>query len=268
MLQIRLWAPAFACAFVCFTSSAQFASSVVSYTAGSGASAGYTDPSRALGAPTTFIGYQNTDPFNLPYQSSDLVSVGVGGSLTLQLNTPIQNDPSHPFGLDFIIFGHAGFMVTNGNYSGGGITDGSFFTGGAGTTRISVSADGITYYRLDPTRAPNVDGLFPTDASGNFLKPVNPALTASDFAGKDLAGIRALYSGSGGGAGFGLSWAQDGTGQSVFLPSVDFVRVEVLSGSAFIDAVSIVPEPSAVAVLGLGIVGWLLSARWQRTQRT
>jgi hypothetical protein len=109
-----------------------------------------------------------------------------------------------------------------------------------------------------------VDSFFPTDASGNFLKPVNPTLTAGDFAGKDLAGMRALYAGSGGGAGFGLSWAQDGSGHSIFLSSVDFVRVEVLSGNAFIDAVSIVPEPSAWAMMGLGVVGWLLRTRRQK----
>ena len=38
---------------------------------------------------------------------------------------------------------------------------------------------------------------------------MNPALTAADFAGQDLAGIRALYNGSAGGAGFSLAWAID-----------------------------------------------------------
>ena len=39
-----------------------------------------------------------------------LSGIGTGGSLTLQFNTPIQNNPNNPFGLDFIIFGHAGFI--------------------------------------------------------------------------------------------------------------------------------------------------------------
>jgi hypothetical protein len=53
--------------------------------------------------------------------------VGAGGALTLHLNHPIYHDRPHPFGCDFIVFGNAGFSITNGDYSGGGITDGSLF---------------------------------------------------------------------------------------------------------------------------------------------
>jgi hypothetical protein len=226
---------------------AQFASSVVSYTEGSGVAAGYNNPNAALGAPTIYNGYQNTDPFNPPYLPSDIVGIGTnGGSLTLQFNTPIENNPSNPFGLDFIIFGHAGFTITNGDYNGGGITDGSLFTGGTSDVRVSVSADGTTFYTLNPALTPQVDGLFPTDASGNPFLPVNPALTAADFAGQDLAGIRALYNGSAGGAGFSLAWAINSNGQSVYLPSVSYVQLDVLNDGtpAYIDAISVVPEPA------------------------
>jgi len=261
MLKIHSSLLALAGAFVSFTCRAQFADNVVSYTQGSGITPTYNDPSRVLGPPTTFIGYQNADPFNPPYRTNDLVGVGAGGSLTLRFNTPIQNAAWHPFGADFIIFGHAGFAITNGDYTGGGITDGSLFTGGSSTTRVSVSADGTTYYTLDPARAPAVDGLLPTDASGNFQTPANPALTSDDFAGKDLAGIRALYGGSAGGAGFDVSWAQDQSGQSVALSSVDYVRVEVLSGTAYLDALAIVPEPSALALTAFGVAGFLVRRR-------
>jgi hypothetical protein len=236
---------------------AQFASSVVAYTEGSGVAAGYNNPNAALGGPTIYNGYQNTDPFNPPYQSSDIVGVGTGGSLTLQFNTPIQNNPNNPFGLDFIIFGHAGFNIVNDDYSGGGITDGTLFTGGTSDVRVSVSADGTTFYVLNPLLTPQVDGLFPTDASGNPFLPVNPALTAADFAGQDLNGIRALYAGSAGGAGFDLAWAIDSNGQSVSLSSVDYVRLDVLNDGtpAYIDAISVVPEPAtwtlAIASAGL-----------------
>ncbi len=235
-------------------SHAQFAGGVTSYAEGSGIVPGYNNSGAALGAPTTFIGYQNADPFNPPYQSSDIVGVGTGGSLTLQFNSPILNNTANPFGLDFILFGHAGFNITNGNYSGGGVTDGTFFTGGTSDVRVSVSADGINFYTLDPTKTPVVDGLFPTDAGGNPFLPVNPALTAGDFAGKDLTGIRQLYAGSAGGAGFDLAWALDGSNQSVSLSSVDFVRLDVLSGVAYIDAVSVVPEPAAGTVMLAGAV--------------
>lgn len=236
------------------SSRAQFASSVVSYTQGSGANVAYNNPNAALGAPTTFIGYQNADPFNAPYSSSHLVGLGTGGSLTLQFNQPILNSPSNPFGLDFIVFGHAGFNITNGNYSGGGITDGSFYTGGTANVSLSVSADGSTFYALNPSLTPRVDGLAPTDASGNPFLPVNPSLTSADFAGKDLAGIRALYAGSAGGAGFDLAWA------GVPLSSANYLRLDVVSGVAYIDAVSVVPEPTTVS-LGLLSLGAFLFAR-------
>jgi hypothetical protein len=244
--------------FVPAITRAQFASSVVSYTQGSGVAPGYNDPNAALGAPTTFIGYQNADPFDPPYLPGDIVGIGTnGGSLTLQFSTPIQNDPGNPYGLDFIIFGHAGFNITNGDYSGGGITDGSLFTGGTSDVSVSVSADGSTFYTLNPSLAPVVDGLFPTDASGNPLLPVNPSLTAADFAGLNLAQIEALYNGSAGGAGFDLAWAINGSGQSVSLPSIDFVRLDVLNDGtpAYIDAISVVPEPTtfALAITGAGL---------------
>ena len=167
--------------------------------------------------------------------------------MTLQFNTPIQNNPGNPFGLDFIIFGHAGFIE---DFSTGTAVDGSLYTGGTSDVRVSVSADGTTFYTLNPALTPQVDGLFPTDGSGNPFLPVNPALTAADFAGQDLAGIRALYNGSAGGAGFSLAWAIDANGQSVSLSSVDYVRLEVLNDGtpAYIDAISVVPEPATVDV--------------------
>ena len=261
MLKIRLSVPALAgVCLISLTARAQFADSVVSYTQGTGVNASYAVPGNALGAPTTFIGYQNADPFNPPYAAANLTEIGTGGSLTLEFNTPIQNNPGHAFGLDFIIFGHAGFTITNGDYSGGGITDGSLFTGGTASTLVSVSADGSTFYTLNPALAPNVDGLFPTDANGDSHLPVNPALTAGDFAGKDLTGIRSLYAGSDGGAGYALSWAQNGSGQNVSLSQASFVRIDVLSGDAYVDAVSVVPEPGLMAFGGLAAL-LLLRAR-------
>jgi hypothetical protein len=238
--------------------SAQFAATVVSYNAGAGTAAAYQDPSRALGSPTAFIGYQNTDPFNPAYAASHLVSVGAGGWLTVAFSQPVLNSP-HPFGRDFNIFGNAGFIITNSfddnwNYIGTPATDGSLFAQNSGATRVSVSGDGVNFFTLNPALAPTVDTLFPTDAAGDFGLPMNPALHQGSFAGLDLDGIRALYAGSGGGAAYDISWAQDGGGNSVVLGSISYVRIEVLSGKAEIDALVAVPEPSALALslVGLG----------------
>ncbi len=232
------------------SSFAQFADAVVAYTPGTGVSASYTNPASALGEPsriTPGIFGGPVDPFNSAYLGSQLVSVGAGGSLTLEFNTPISNSPANPFGLDFIIFGNAGFAITNGNYSGGGITDGSMYGNNTGSTRVSVSMDGATFYTLNPALAPTVDTLFPTDGAGDFSLPVNPALTNGAFGGQGLAGIAARYAGSGGGAGYDLAWAQDTNGAPVTLNSARYVRVDVLSGKSEIDGMAAV-SPAALTV--------------------
>jgi hypothetical protein len=242
---------------------AQFADGVVSYAQGSGVTAGYNDPAAALGAPSTqtvdpdpnYGGTFSVDPFSAPYLSSQIVGLGTGGSITLQFNTPIQHSAAHPYGVDFIIFGHAGF---NENFANSTATDGSFYTGGTADVRVSVSADGSTFYTLNPLLTPAVDDLYPTDGSGNPQLAVNPALTAADFSGKNLSEIELLYAGSAGGAGFNLGWAVDGSNQSVALAAVNYVRLENLSDVAYIDAVSAVPEPAfgALALAGAGLL-WL-----------
>src|SRR6185436_9976297 len=127
-----------------------------------------------------------------------------------------------------------------------------------GVTRVSVSADNLTYYELNPSLAPVLDGRFPTDGAGNFQLPVNPSLQNSDFAGRNLTGIRALYAGSGGGTGYDIGWARNGLGQSVLLPAISYIRVDVLTGKSEIDGFAAVPEPAiwTLALLGT-MMGWM-----------
>jgi len=246
-------------AFPVVSQAADYAESVVAYSPGAGFTAGYTNAAAALGEPSRSTPGQfggPVDPFDPPYLSSQLVSVGGGGSLTVDFGTSIFNDPAHRFGLDFMIYANSGFVITNGDFTGGGITDGSLFGGNPGATRVSVSADNVHYFQLDPARTPTVGTLFPTDGIGSFDIAVDPALTSASFAGLGLAGIRVLYDGSGGGAGFDLAWAEDANGQTVTLPSVRFVRVDVLSGVANIDGFAgagVVPEPETWALLSLAV---------------
>src|SRR3954467_10606928 len=85
---------------------AQFASSVVDYNRGTGFAAGFTNASAALGAPSPGT---SVTPFSPPFARSQLISIGTNGSLTLQFDPPILNNPSNPFGLDFLIFGNTFF---------------------------------------------------------------------------------------------------------------------------------------------------------------
>lgn len=250
-------------------SAADTADAVLAYTPGTGyatdfsTGAGFTNAASALGLPSTvtpgpFGG--PVDPFNPAYLGSQLVSLGAGGSLVLQFATPVANAPDHPYGVDFSLFGNAGFVITNGDYSGGGITDGSTFGHNAAGMRVSVSADGVNFFTLNSPAAGTGDGPLPTDGLGDFSVSLNPNLRATDFAGKALTGIRSLYGGAAGGVGYDIGWAVDANGVSVALDRISAVRVDVLSGHAEIDGVvAVVPEPATWLIGGVGAVallGW------------
>jgi hypothetical protein len=236
---------------------ANHAAEVISYESGTGAAAGYNLTASILGEPSRVTPGEfggPVDPFSAPWQPGQLLSLGAGGSVTLRFDEPVFDLSANPFGLDFIIFGAAAFLIVNGDFSGGGITDGSLFGNNTGLTEVWVSADGLSFHRLNPALAPVVDGLFPTDGVGDFTQPVNPALSGADFAGLGLSGIRAFYDGSAGGTGFDIGWAQDASGAPAGLDRIEFVRIDVLSERAEIDALSAVPEPSAARLLLLAVV--------------
>lgn len=249
----------------------QYAVEVKRYESGTGfatefgTGTGYTTPASILGEPsrvTPGMFGGPVDPFNAPYLIEQVLSVGTGGVVEVRLDTPIRRDALNPHGIDFLVFGAAGFVITNGDYSGGGITDGSLYRGGTAEARVSVSVDGLQYFTLDGSLSPVLDAMFPTDGTGGFTVPVDPTLNAAQFSGLGLSGIRALYGGSGGGAGFSLGWARDGVGSPVALDSVGYVRIEVTSGQVLLDGVAAVrpvPEASTWVLLGIGslaLVGW------------
>jgi hypothetical protein len=231
---------------------AQFADAVVAYDPGTGVSAAFTNAAAALGEPSRvtpgMFGGPVT-PFNPPYLGSQLVSIGAGGALTLRFDRPIHDHPRNRFGVDFIIFGNCGFIITNEfsfetfNWIGTPATDGSLFGANTGATRVSVSRDGVNFYVLDPALAPTVDAALPTDGAGDFTVPADSTLTAADFAGLTEEQIRALYHGSAGGAGFDLATARDRFGNPVRLQWVTHVRIEVLSGKSEVDGVAAVFNP-------------------------
>ncbi|MDG1892454.1 MAG: hypothetical protein P8L18_14200 [Verrucomicrobiota bacterium] len=233
-----------------------FASRVLDYHPGIGfalefsSGLGYTNISSVLGEPSRltpgpFGGA--VDPFSPPYQSSQLLSIGESGSLTLEFLTPIFDHPDHPDGMDFIIFGNTGFNIINGDYSGGGVTDGTMFGADEAQVTVWVSMDNETFYQLDPEKVPALNRPYPNDGQGDFRLPVPSSLEPVDFHEADLGGIRALYDGSGGGAAYDLAWTLGGLN----LPFVRYLKIEVQRGKLEIDAVSLVavsPLPPVKAV--------------------
>ena len=85
-----------------------------------------------------------------------------------------------------------------------------------------------------------MDAFPPTDGAGDFSIPLAPELSQTDFAGTTLESLRGFYNGSGGGASYDIGWAQDGNGRSVFLPEINFIRIDVISGKAEIDGIATV----------------------------
>ena len=228
-----------------------FADEVIGYDPGVGFVPRFDHPDAALGEPSRVNPFADpTDPFNPPYGTNQIVSLGAGGFIVVQFHTPLLNHPNNLHGLDLTIFGNTGFIITNEfdfttfDWIGTPATDGSLFAQSTGETRVSVSRDGVNFYVLNPALAPAPDNFPPTDGAGDFHLPVIPSLTAADFAGATLDNIRTLYDGSGGGASYDVSWALDAEGNPVFLPEINFVRVDVISGKAEIDGFAAVARTS------------------------
>jgi hypothetical protein len=205
-----------------------YAAAVVNYNPGSGYAAGYTNISIVLGQPSTVDSYGDAvDPFDSAWQTTQILSIGAGGWVTVQFDQPVVHYPNG--NRDIIIFGNSFFDVTNDTAAFDlWSTDGDVIND-AGQTKVSVSRDGVTFYTLNPALAPTVNYLYPTDASGDFQVPVNPALAPSNFAGLTLPQIQLLYNGSAGGASYDIAWAQDTNGNPVSLPDIRYVRVDVVT---------------------------------------
>jgi len=268
----------------------------------------YDDPTTALGRPTVdttgfypaFGDPANVSPVNSPWRSTELVSVGIGGYLTVGFDDPILNDPLNPYGLDFIVFGNT-FMSLKPDAQGSPLYWG---TADDPSTRfvdstlnpepliVSVSQDGSSWYSFDQvfadTWAPTLGRVYnpanPDTGLGSWnmwwggptdpTVPLDPALTLTGVDGWSVAALCAAYGVSAGGTAFdldwlgiaGLDWVRylriDNPDSSAVIGEIDaFADVAPLSGSAPI------PEPATAALLlfGCGAVGPLRRLRHRRT---
>ena len=246
----------------------------------------YGDPANALGAPSrTVPGWGSIPPTTVnpaspawgPGRLVSLVSArgddDTGGSITLEFDHPVVDDPRNPFGLDFIVFGNA-LHNLGGNAWFDGVSDPAsvrFATDSvvAEPGRVEVSADGTEWFTFadgpwaddfaptmgfrydpdDPDRSLFGDPAYTNEwwgAPSDATRPVDPALSAADFKGRSLADYARLYDGSAGGTGFdisGFALPRDALGRKF----VRFVRITALDpgDETDIDAVSdVAPAPS------------------------
>jgi hypothetical protein len=246
-----------------------FADAVVAYLPGSNPAPGYTNAAVALGSPERFTG-EGFEPsvvsmLNAAWRPDEIVSIGAGGELVLRFDTPVTDDPLNPWGIDLLVFGNAMFVEG----AGGALASPAavFDEGGC----IEVSADGTNWVAVEGVSA---DGLFPTEAwldlndahdtqpgavESRFTRPVNPALTLSDFGGLPYVDAVRLYAGAGGGAGIDLG--------PLGLGAISYVRITNTGADApEVDAVADVAPRVPGDATGDGIVDaidWLeMIANW------
>ncbi|MBL8761717.1 MAG: hypothetical protein JNL50_10480 [Phycisphaerae bacterium] len=263
---------ALSCAALAFSTSLAadpWADRVVSFSAGTGGSDGYDLASSALGSPTRFTGVSfgfpsAVTPFSPAFERTDIVSLGLGGHITVAFDEPVTNDAANPFGLDLLIFGNSFFY--DADWPSGRVGG---FAGEGGL--IEISADGLAWHAVPFLAA---DAGYPTlgyldlatpysDTPGaidsDFTRPVDPSFDASD---KTYAEIVAAYRGSGGGLGVDLSL--------VGLDAISFVRVtnpDSMGGTPEIDAFADVSPIPAPGVVSFGAMGVLAASRWPATPR-
>ena len=125
-------------ALACYNSQATaadpWADHVVSYVQGTGVGNDFVtgnpvnNPLTALGEPTRFTSDPAnfggpTTPFSSAYRDDEIVSIGAGGSLTLQFDEPVVDHPLNPFGFDLLVFGNAFYSLDFGTFLATGAVD-------------------------------------------------------------------------------------------------------------------------------------------------
>lgn len=215
------------------------ATRIIDFLPGNGGVPGYDDPSAAIGEPTRTTGGsflpEAVTLFQPPWLPSEVVSLGIGGSITLAFDHDVLDEPGNPYGIDLLVFGNA--FCTDPSYPAA-ICGGMYSEGG----RIEVSLDGVEWRTvpgvaadaayptvgwLDAGPYDTTPGIDPTD----FTRPVDPSV-APVLTGAGHLLILDMYDGSGGGAGVDLA--------DVGLPAIRFIRISN-DGSNF------TPEIDAVA---------------------
>lgn len=245
----------------------------------------YNDPAAVLGRPTlkfnngtianpAFRRVKIIEPaFNTGLANERLITTfNANQSVTVRMGRTVFDHPNNPYGIDLNVFGNSFFTVS----SGGTTSDATNFNTAtisaslfAENVRVSVSPDNVNWYTYLGGRTG--DGLYPTNSyrwdrtsaawSDDELdptKPVDPSLTLASLGGKTGADVLDLYNGSAGGAGFDLALS----GFS-FINYVRFDGQTGFSGGEIdaVAAVTAVPEPASVALIGLGAAALITHRR-------
>jgi hypothetical protein len=235
-----------------------FATRVISYVPGSGAAPGHRNAASALGAPARMTGTtaepETITPFQPAWMPDQVVSIGAGGSLVLELGATAIDDPGHRFGIDLIVYGNAFFsdMAWPAGVPGFCAAEGGL---------VDVSEDGVNWASVPgaavegglPTMAWSDSGAYDTTVgtvASDFLRAVDPAVNEFTVSGLSYADVVSLYDGGAGGVGIDLA--------SAGLSSARFIRLRHPAGSIGspeVDAVAVIPPaPSPYDLDGSGTI--------------
>ena len=281
-------------------SAANYAARVVEYVPGQGMESFwdvldleyYTNATVALGRPTvdttlTRSQQPTDDPGTapvLPVQAAwrwfEVVGIATNGRLTLEFEQPVTDDPDHPYGVDFLVFGNALQGIQSGGYWTNGDPQGVTLSGTITyeTARVSVSPDGTNWFAF--SGGPYADGFAPTlgrvydtNAPAAFAGwdnrwwgaptdpalPLDPRLAVSNFVGMTLADVARRYRGSAGGTPYDLADLPDlpadpETGRK----TIRYVKIE-RGGKSFpeVDAVCGVAPVSAFKRWQIAHFNWM-----------
>jgi hypothetical protein len=250
----------FACVvgFSATSSRAGFASAVLNYSAGTGIGATYQDPASALGMPHADTSFGVLTPFNGAFLGSHIVGIGAGGSLALRLAD------TAPTGAGATIGVHASVTFVDTAWPNGQAAAPVTLVNNPRVADVFVSDDGLRWHALGgrtfdiPTnfysQGVTTPGFQeqPGTQVADFTKPFPRDL--SDFDGRNWSSMLALLDGSAGGEWLDLT--------DVPYPGVNYVRFDVTEPgqSMYVDAVAVVPEPTAFVAV-VTVAGAVLARR-------
>ena len=220
---------------------------------------GFTDPSKALGAPA---GGGTMAPNNGKVYCIGQPGAAPGSYIILKFNTPVLNDPNNPMGLDFVVHGNAFWVggvptrrwsesalieITE-DVNGNGIADDPWYVI-PGSRHLSAAVLPTGIANPSPPLAgnvldPNTDGteydwgysdMSPTvqPYRDNYMRPDDPF----------KVGLTPL---SGGGDAFDISWAVKTDGTPANLAKFDFIRISALISGNTAGFGTVAPDLSAV----------------------
>lgn len=214
-------------------SASEFASVLVYASGTFGGVAPYTVPAAVLGEPAAWIDDDDYfDPIacSLVYGAWSttpdagqpvITTISTGDVIVVGFDHRVLDDSENPYGVDLIVFGNLAYNHSSQAYLGPNTDMNTVYLPsspayvGLGKVKVEVAQEPNGPW-FGFHKGPLADSQFPTNRfawdGGNKrwgapldpLKPVNPALKTSDFAGLSVPNAIALYEGSAGGTGYDL----------------------------------------------------------------